>query len=127
MNIKQMGKKTKIDKNKIISMYMGGEDLKYDISWEALMSVVIKINSFFEAPRPFIYGNPENVSLIIGPINVKIKASFWNNPDTVNGNHWLYLNKRFNYVKYTHLEAAYEAVFSFCNWIKIIEDGEERN
>lgn len=109
----------KTNKNQLISEFMGnGSELNYDKSWDALMPVVFKINSFRGSPRPFVYGNPESVKLIISEVNVKINASFWTNPHTVNGNHWSHLSKRFNYNKYTPLEAAYQAVLAFVIWFK---------
>jgi hypothetical protein len=111
-----MGKK-KINENEIISKYMNEETvLNYKTSWDVLMPVVIKINNSGDNSRPFVYGKPENVSLEICGKFVKITSMFWSNPDSVNGNHWVNLNKVFKYDKYSPLEATYEAVIAFILW-----------
>lgn len=90
--------------------------LKYKHSWDALMPVVEKINKFYDGSRPFVYGKPESVSLTINPDCVKLKSEFWSNPDSVNGNHWERINKKYTFTKHTPLEATYLSVLAFITW-----------
>ncbi len=84
--------------------------------WNWIMEVVEAIEKELDGSRPFKYGKLDSLDFIITNKKIKINASFWTNPYTVNGNYWSYFkyNKKFNNL--SKKEAVVEAINQFLIW-----------
>ena len=92
------------------------EQLQFHSDWNWIMEVVEAIENLLDGTRPFKYGKLDDLSFNIGNESVKVKASFWTNPNTVDGNYWSYFkyNKKFD--KVSKKEAVVQAINQFLIW-----------
>lgn len=85
-------------------------------NWNWIMEVVEAIEKELDGSRPFKYGKLDALDFNIDNKSVKVKASFWTNPNTVNGNYWSYFkyNKKYNNI--SKKEAVVQAINQFLIW-----------
>ena len=112
----------------VVTYFDEGREVKcdYDTSWDSLMPVVIKINSFYDGTKPFVFGKPSRTELIIKEKYVKLHSTFYFkcDPSSVCGNDWVTINKKFKIKNNNSLEATFDSVVYFITWFNNIKNGK---
>lgn len=91
-----------------------------DANWQFEAIEYLFSDKILDGSRPFVFGKLDSLKFDILSDKVKVRASYWNNPNTLDGNFWIYFKKDFSYKKYKRIEAVFEALYQFSQYLKNI-------
>jgi hypothetical protein len=85
--------------------------------WDLVMKVLFNSQSKFAgSPRPFVFGNPELFEFKITESRIQIKAQFWINSMTKDGNYWRYFRFKRDITHESACNIVWEGISDFLKW-----------